>query len=309
MEGGPPQSVAELLADGFGYDDRREERRARRRQGMRHIWLECEDGVEMREEFCDISTQIRVDDEITARVSEGAQLRNYKVMHINGDDTLELRDALLPPLTPQANVSVARSWLGRNESQCTFWPFVEDTLQGIGENALETSELPVVKKLKRECRRARVEVTDDPQAVIDGYGLVAARNLKRGHKIPYGGRLAGFVRERSVYNIKVSENVYMVADTLEERGPGAYCNDPRDSDGNPLEGKRVNAKIMTEVDHNDFEAYVDDWARGINLGDDIKTYIQLIEDVEEGTEICVDYGREYWKLDGGQCRSSPIMID
>lgn len=265
--------------------------------------------------ICDID--IRPDDEIRACVLPGAPRKPYLVLEksintfVANDATTQttttylLRDATVPPHTISATCQVTQDWLFSPEADCDWWTYVDDTLESTRQTPEE------VPQLHEAAQAARVRV----QPMVYGYGLVAACDLNTGHCIPYGGHLTGAPRAQGVFNAEISTGIYIVADTLDERGPGAYCNDctvaPAPQPDRPhlirQTNQSANARLLCLEPYDD---YVDDWGHGKNDGSEAVVVVELLRPVKEGEEVTVSYGEAYWAKGwgGGDCFSDPVTV-
>lgn len=114
-----------------------------------------------------------------------------------------------------------------------------------------------------------------------GYGLFAARDLPKGHLLPYTGkevRTADYDRRfpgdyTMEYATENSAAGYVTDAALTNSGVGRYANDPRGRGGNP-QLLRGNAELVPRG------------RRGVAL--------RLTRRVREGREILTPYGPGYW---------------
>ena len=117
-----------------------------------------------------------------------------------------------------------------------------------------------------------------------------------------------------MYNAQISSSppIYVIADNVDHRGPGAFCNDNtvviHCNQAIQPTGKQANAKLTWTIPYDD---YLDDWANYKNDGTQFNMYVELVNDVQCGEEIFVCYGEDtYWKNDDGGTRmSNAIVID
>lgn len=118
-----------------------------------------------------------------------------------------------------------------------------------------------------------------------GNGLFAARDLPRGHAVPYTGKRAtkrsydrmfpGDIR----MEYAITNNNMVTDAALTNSGVGRYANDPR-----PLPPSRANARIVPDRTRT---------GRGGNSKGRVK--LVLTRPVRRNREITVSYGSDYWQ--------------
>ena len=262
------------------------------------------------------ATTLRLHDEIQTRVSSTAPRKPYKVVEVvpsSPSDVLVLLDATVPPYVPGARCRVTREWLSRPQAECGWWTTTFTTLDNACSSAVvaAVTSTDAIQTLHATSRDAGVRV----QRVQFGYGLVAAQPLPQGHLIPYGGRLTGVPRAQGEYNAEVAPGIYVVADTIDERGPGAYCNDstvrPQSDSDLPYQmvstHREANARLLC---CEPYDGYVEEWGRGEHDGSEFAMYVEVVRPVQEGEEVTVAYGDGYWKGTRGEggCYSDPVVM-
>lgn len=142
-----------------------------------------------------------------------------------------------------------------------------------------------------------------------GNGLKALQPLKKGFLIPYWGKLSCLQRDGGSYNAQITENILVIADAPEHRGPGSFCNDntiENDSSGHVQKTiHSVNAKLTWTIPTDN---YLDDWVHYKNDGSAFKMFVELTRDVSKDEEISVSYGDDDFWRDGeqGMRMSNPI---
>ena len=262
------------------------------------------------------TTALRLHDEIQTRVSSTAPRKPYKVVEVvpsSPSDVLVLLDATVPPYVPGARCRVTREWLSRPQAECGWWTTTFTTLDNACSSAAvaAATSTDAIQTLHTTSREAGVRV----QRVQFGYGLVATQPLPQGHLIPYGGRLTGVPRAQGEYNAEVAPGIYVVADTVDERGPGAYCNDstvrPQSDSDLPYQmvstHREANARLLC---CEPYDGYVEEWGRGEHDGSEFVMYVEVVRPVQEGEEVTVAYGDGYWKGTRGEggCYSDPVVM-
>ena len=185
-------------------------------------------------------------------------------------------------------------------------------------NATPLEYTPVVTELtpalQAAAHRDRVRVSPSTY----GFALYATCDLSEGHLIAYGGRLSATQRPQGKYNCSIYcdaiGSCFVIADQLNDRGPGAIANDCTVLLGETGEvhptGVLPNAGIWWNDTCELNKAYLVDWNARRNDGTRFKLYIRLNRDVKTGEEISLCYGDEtYWKNVGiGECMSDPIHV-
>ena len=271
------------------------------------------------------ATTLRLHDEIQTRVSSTAPRKPYKVVEViplsasslakgpSSSDVLVLLDATVPPYAPGARCRVTREWLSRPQAECGWWTTTFTTLDNACSSpaVAAATSTNAIQTLHTTSRDAGVRVV----RVQFGYGLVAAQPLPQGHLIPYGGRLTGVPRAQGEYNAEVAPGIYVVADTVDERGPGAYCNDstvkPQSDSDLPYQmvstHREANARLLC---CEPYDGYLEEWGRGEHDGSEFAMYVEVVRPVQEGEEVTVAYGDGYWKGTRGEggCYSDPVVM-
>ena len=89
-----------------------------------------------------------------------------------------------------------------------------------------------------------------------GKGLKACYPLKKGHLIPYWGKLSCLQRDGGCYNAQITDTIFVIADEPKHRGPGAFCNDNTvdiDAHGNVHSTqKKANAKLVWTIPNDHY---------------------------------------------------------
>lgn len=205
----------------------------------------------------------------------------FKVIDVRNGLYL-LRSALLPPRCIGSILWVTEAWLKGPGAQCTGWTY---------------PKLPPPDPLRdctlyNQATRSGVRIV---QTKNRGYGIVATRVLCKGRLLPYGGTLTGVQREGGIYNCQIAPDIYMVVDRVGVRGIGSLANDGTvrvtpSGDVIPTHCP-PNARLLFL---EPYDGYVDDWAHGVCDGSEASLQVEILREVQEGEEISVEYGNEYW---------------
>lgn len=141
---------------------------------------------------------------------------------------------------------------------------------------------------------------------MHNYGVIATRLLKKGHRIPYWGKIVRVTHEYASYNARISkegeDELFVTADNPKDRGPGAFCNDNTvfydERKRVRRTGLRPNAEIVVLLD-GEYEDIFKDYIMhgGILLNPEkVQVCVEVTAPVLCGQEVFVSYGDEYWGL-------------